>query len=228
MHNVQISDEIVERVTQRRGHVHLYDQLDPDRTALVVIDMQNAFCKPNAPVEVPKSRDIVPNINRLAAKLRDLGGDVVWIVSEFNHHGGRRDWENFFKYIVASDVRERTMTYMEPGAEGVLLWHELDEKDDDIFLEKNRYSCLAPGASPLERVMRSRNIENLLIAGTKTNVCCETTARDAFDIDFNVVMVSDCCAALSDREHLATLESIIQQFGDVLTTDEVLELLDHS
>lgn len=72
--------------------------------------------------------------------------------------------------------------------------------------------------------MRSRGIETLLIAGTKTNVCCETTARDAFDMDFNVVVVSDCCAALSDREHQATLESIIQQFGDVLATDEVIQL----
>ncbi len=224
MHKVQISDDIIDRVVERRGRFHLYDQLDPSRTAFVVIDMQNAFCKPSAPVEVPLSRDIVPNINRLAGELRKLGGDVVWVTSEFNHWGGKTDWENFFNHIVASDVRESTMQYMAPGAEGVQLWHDLDAKDGDIYLIKNRYSCLAPGASPLERTMRSRGIETLLIAGTKTNVCCETTARDAFDMDFNVVVVSDCCAALSDREHQATLESIIQQFGDVLATDEVIEL----
>ena len=223
MHNVKISDDILERVTQRRGRVHLYDNLDPASTALVVIDMQNAFCKPDAPVEVPQSRDIVPNINKLATSLRDLGGDVVWITSEFNHYGGRSVWEKFFKYIVADEVRERTMAYMEPGAEGVLLWHEMDAKEDDIYLTKNRYSCLAPGASTFESVLRSRKIETLLIAGTKTNVCCETTARDAFDLDFNVIMVSDCCAALSDREHQATLESIIQQFGDVMMSEEVIQ-----
>ena len=223
MHDIYISDHIIERVTKRRGRVHLYDKIDAKKTALIVIDMQNAFCKQGAPVEVPVSRDIVPNINRLAEELRSKGGDVVWIVTALSHHGGRSEWENFFTNIVASEVRDRTMKYMEPGAEGTLLWPELDAKDDDIHLPKNRYSCLAPSSSTLERVMRSRGIETLLIAGTKTNICCETTARDAFDMDFNVVMVSDCCAALSDREHQATLESIIQQFGDVMTTDEVIE-----
>jgi ureidoacrylate peracid hydrolase len=62
----------------------------------------------------------------------------------------------------------------------------------------------------------------VLIGGTKTNVCCESTARDAMMLDFDVVMVRDCCAALSDDEHRATLENVIQQFGDVMTGAEVL------
>ena len=74
-------------------------------------------------------------------------------------------------------------------------------------------------------MLRGLKIENVLIAGTKTNICCETTARDAMMLDYNVVMVDDCCAALSDREHLATLENMIQQFGDVLTADEVVALM---
>jgi ureidoacrylate peracid hydrolase len=64
-----------------------------------------------------------------------------------------------------------------------------------------------------------------LIAGTKTNVCCESTARDAMMLDFKTVMLSDCCAALSDDEHRATLENIFQQFGDVSTADEALRKL---
>ena len=174
MHDVQISDEIIKRITLRRGHVHLFDKITPKNTALVVIDMQNAFCKEGAQVEVPLSRDIVPNINKLARELRKRGSDVIWIVSEFSHHRGISDWENFFTYIVASEVREQTMRYMEPGAEGTKLWHELEYRDDDISLVKNRYSCLAPGASPLERVLRSRGIDTLLIAGTNSNICCET------------------------------------------------------
>ena len=225
MHNISISEEIIERVSKRRGGVHLFDSLDAKKTALVVIDMQNAFCKEGAPVEVPVSRDVVPNINRLAQALRQKGGDVIWIISEFAHHRGISEWENFFTHIVAAKVRERTMAYMEPGAEGTKLWHELETGENDIFLSKNRYSCLASSSSQLERVLRSRSIDTLLIAGTKTNICCETTARDAFDMDFKVVLVSDCCAALSDREHQATMESIIQQFGDVMDTNELIERL---
>jgi ureidoacrylate peracid hydrolase len=225
MHDTAISDDIVERVTQRRGRFHIFDEIPAKQTAFLVIDMQNAFCKPGAPVEVPASRDIVAEINTLAAALRQRGGDVVWITSEFRNSGGKTDWENFFNHIVAAEVRERTMHYMAPGAEGVQLWEPLDARSDDIYIVKNRYSCLAPSASILERTLRSRGIDMLLIGGTKTNICCETTMRDAFDMDFKVVMVSDCCATLSDREHQATLESMIQQFGDVMTSGEVIERL---
>ena len=65
-------------------------------------------------------------------------------------------------------------------------------------------------------------MDTVLVAGTKTNVCCDSTARDAMMLDFKSVLVSDCCAALSDDEHLATLETFIQQFGDVMSADEVL------
>lgn len=225
MHPLGLDPMITQRLQARRGRVHLYDKLVPARTALVTIDMQNAFCKPGAPVEVPLSREVVPNINRLAQALRQRGGDVIWIITEIREHRGRTDWENFAQHIVAREVRERTVKYMAPGAEGSALWHELQALPNDLFMVKNRYSCLAPGASPLERTLRSRGVDTLLITGTKTNVCCEATARAAWDMDFNVVMVADGCAALSDREHAASLETIIQQFGDVLSTDEVLERL---
>ena len=95
----------------------------------------------------------------------------------------------------------------------------------DTTIIKNRYSALIAGSSGLERLLRSLDIDTLLIAGTKTNICCEATARDAMMLDFKVVMVSDCCAALSDDEHRAALENMIQQFGDVMTGKEVLERL---
>jgi ureidoacrylate peracid hydrolase len=225
MHEVQIGSDIVARLTARRGRYHLYDAIDPAQAAFVVVDMQNAFCKPGAPAEVPAARGIVANVNALAKVMRAAGGQVIWIVSAFDSKGGRSDWENFFNYIVAADVREKTMQYMAPGAEGTALWHELDLHEEDSLIEKNRYSCLAPGASQLERVLRSRGIEYLLIGGTKTNICCETTARAAFDMDFKVVLVNDCCAALSEREHLAALENVIQQFGDVMSVAEVSQRL---
>ena len=90
---------------------------------------------------------------------------------------------------------------------------------------KNRYSALIAGASNLEALLREAGIDTLLIAGTKTNVCCESTARDAMMLGFKAVMLSDCCAALSDDEHQATLETFIQQFGDVMTSADVLARL---
>lgn len=223
MHKVGISDDIKERLEARRGRYHLYDTIDAEKTALVIIDMQNAFCAPGAPAEVPASRGIVDNLNRFNAALRNTPVEIIWVVSAFDSVGTGTDWENFFNYIVADEVREKTRAYMAPGAEGTLLWPSLSRLEDEQLIVKNRYSCLVPGSSHLERVLRSRGIDTLLFAGTKTNICCETAARSAFDMDFKVVMVEDCCAALSDREHLAALENVIQQFGDVMTSHDILD-----
>jgi ureidoacrylate peracid hydrolase len=222
MHQVGIRDEIIARVIARRGKLHLFDQFDPARTAVVVIDMQGTFCEEGSPAEVPLSRTIVAPINRLNTIVRNAGGRVIWV----NHAnqsvgGGASDWRQFFDNFVAGDVRARTIESLSPGGVGQQVWTGLNVETDDICLLKNRYSALIPGSSGLERVLRSLSIDTLLITGTKTNVCCESTARDAMMMDFNVVMVSDATAALSDDEHRAALETIIQQFGDVLSVDEI-------
>lgn len=220
MHHVGVRQEIIDRVIARRGRYHWFEQFDARKTALIVIDMQNTFCEPGSPAEVPVSRGIVDNINALTGALRKKGSTVIWVLHANTHANGRSDWEMFFNHVVADELRVRTMESLSPGRQTV--WRELVTDPSDITVIKNRYSALIPGSSPLERVLRSHGIDTLLIAGTKTNICCEATARDAMMLDFKVVMVSDCCAALSDDEHRATLESIIQQFGDVMSRDEVL------
>ena len=226
MHSVTVRQEIVDRVLQRRGRYHLFDRLDPARTALVVIDMQTAFCAPGAPAEVPASRDIVDPINALTAELRSLGVPVFWVLHANSRVGGRSDWELFFNTIVADEVRERTLESL--TAEKQTVWSALVTAPSDQTVLKNRYSALISGSSPLERMLRGMGIDTILVAGTKTNICCESTARDAMMLDFKVVLLSDCTAALSDDEQRATLENVIQQFGDVVTSAEALHLLDPS
>jgi len=223
MHKVSIRQEIVDRVIARRGRLHWFDQFDPSKTALVVIDMQNTFCAPGSPAEVAMSREIVDPINRLTRHLRSLGVQVIWVLHANEQYDDKSDWELFYKYVVADDVRIKTIESLSPGRQTV--WHKLEQSNSDITIIKNRYSALISGASRLERVLRNLGIETLLIAGTKTNVCCESTARDAMMLDFKVVMLSDCTAALSDDEHRGALETIIQQFGDVMTADEAIERL---
>jgi ureidoacrylate peracid hydrolase len=223
MEHAPIRREIVERVMARRGRYHWFDRLDPATTALVVIDMQATFCAPGAPAEVPASRRIIPAINRLSGRLRKAGVSVIWALHANTHRGHRSDWELFFNHVVNDQVRQRTIESLAPGRQEV--WPELDQDASDLIVTKNRYSALIQGSSTLERVLRNLSIDTLLIAGTKTDVCCEATARDAMMLDFKVVMLSDCCAALSDNEHRDALETIIQQFGDVMTSDEALACL---
>jgi ureidoacrylate peracid hydrolase len=159
----------------------------------------------------------------LSGLLRTLGVAVVWVLHANSHKDGRSDWELFFDHVVADEVRAKTLESLAPGRQAV--WSELDVVPADHIVVKNRYSAFISGSSQLERLLRSLGVDTVLIAGTKTNVCCEATARDAMMLDFKVVLLSDCCAALSDDEHRATLENIIQQFGDVMTGPEVLQRL---
>lgn len=224
MHKVSIRKHIIDRVVARRGDVHWFTRLDPKKTALLIIDMQNTFCMPGAPGEVAAARGIVPNINRLAGRLRPLGVPVIWVLHANTHAGAHSDWEVFFNYVVRNrEVRQRMVESLSPARQAV--WKDLEVDAADITVIKNRYSALAHGASTLERVLRNLGIDTVLVGGTKTNVCCDSTARDAMMLDFKSVMLSDCCAALSDDEHLASLETFIQQFGDVMSADEALERL---
>ena len=222
MHKVEIRREIVDRVMARRGKLHLFDSLERKRSALVIIDMQNAFVAPGAPIEVPAARAIVAPINRLAGELRKRGVQVIWMLHE--NRGDGRDWAGFFDAFVAPGRRAEAAAALAQGSKLQKLYPELETAASDLWTTKNRYSAFI--RNDFENLLRQRNIDTLLLAGTKTNVCVECTARDAMMLDYKVVVLSDCTAALSDDEHRATLENVIQQFGDVLTADEALCLLD--
>ncbi len=225
MHNVAIRQEIIDRVLARRACYHIFDFFNASETALIVIDMQPTFVAPGGPAEVPASRGIVDNINVLAGSLRTRGVLVIWVTHANSRVAGGSDWDGFFDRFVAEDVRDKTIESLAPGSPDTLPWEGLDVHRKDIHIFKNRYSALIRGSSSLEEILRGRGLHNILITGTKTNVCCEATGRDAMMLDFNTVMVSDCLAALSDQEHLASLETFIQQFGDVLNHVEILELV---
>jgi len=224
MHPVDLPAEIVERLRSRRGRLHLFDALEPQRSALVVIDMQRSFVEPGAPSAVATAREIVPNINRLAAALRGAGGTVAWVQATYTRDGPGY-WPLFFDYMVAPELSGRILDALTDGAPGHALWHELDVQPQDLRVRKNRYSAFFPGACELAQRLRERKADTVLIAGTMTNVCCEASARDAMMDGFRTVLVSDANAARSDAEHVASLATILQFFGDVRTTDETISLL---
>ena len=226
-HPVHLRPETREKLAaQRGGSPHVHGDLDPERTALVVIDMQNAFCEPGAPAEIPAARNAVGTINRVAALLRQTGGRVVWVTHE-NRIGadGKTDWPALYERFLPEAARARMLAAMQPGADGTKLWGDLEDRPEDLHVVKNRFSALINGSSNLERSLRGLGVETIIVAGTKTDVCCESTARDAMMLDFNVIMLADGCATATDEDHLASLESLARRFADVMTADEVADRL---
>lgn len=223
MHSTELPQYVVSRVLERRGHLHPFKSLDPAKTALVVVDMQNAFCKPGMILEVPKARDIVKNINVLADATREAGGQVVWIQMSIPT---RESWPVFLGNIVPTDAAmDRVLASLKPGGEGHQIWPELTVDPRDWIVRKNRFSAFLPGACDLSDRLKEANIDSVLIAGTLTNVCCESSARDAAMQDFKVVMVDDANACHTDDAHIATLSTIIQSFGDVRSTRDLVDMM---
>jgi len=219
----EVADFVKERLMRIRGDLRLYKDLKPARTALVIIDMQNAFVAEGGVIEVAASRDIIPAINKMASGCRDLGMPIIWIRSHHPKVGA--DWRHFFDHFVHPDRKDAAAAMLSDDAPTSRFYADMDVRDEDYIVIKNRYSCLIPGSSSLERLLRSQGCDTIILAGTKTNICVESTARDAMMLDFRVVVLSDATAALTAEEHQAALNVLIQEFADILVVDDVLEEL---
>lgn len=215
IHAWHIEEREYARHEQRRGRRHAFERIDPTRTALVVVDMVPFFVE-----EMEFCRGIVPNIGRLASSLRDAGGTVAWVLPGPSTTR-RRDDE-----FLGPEVAE---AYRKIGGKGPLrerLWHEFEVSDDDVLVEKSAASAFFPGRSPLPAALDARGIDTVLITGTVTNVCCESSARDASTLGYRVLMVADANAARRDEDHNATLYTVYRSFGDVRPTNDVIGLIE--
>jgi nicotinamidase-related amidase len=217
-----ISQKVIDGVIARRGRLHGIDRIDPRRSALIVIDMQNYYLKPGFQAEIAAAREIVPAINHAAQAARLAGMPVVWIQTAAD--GTDRDW-SFRHQMLGPAGAARRMRELAIGSEGFALWPELSPQPSDLKLIKKRYSALIAGSSDLERELRARAIDTILICGTSTNVCCESTARDGMMLNFRVVMLADALAALTPEAHVASLTNCIVYFGDVMNVDEARALV---
>jgi ureidoacrylate peracid hydrolase len=224
MHKLDIPQSVVDRVVARHGREHIHDDLDPKKTALVVIDMQNAFMLPGvAHSPCPMAEKIVPNINRLALTVRETGGTVVWIKTTYTDET-LQSWSTLYRMLgpKRSAKRAEALTANSKGHE---LWPTLDVRREDLIVEKNRYSAFIQGSSRLADELRKRNLDTLLITGTVTNVCCESTARDAMMLDFKTVMITNGNAAMTDDDHNASLIGFYLIFGDIMSADFAIACL---
>ncbi len=223
MHHFKLADDLVTRVADRVGREHPFDTLLPERTALVVIDMQNYFLKPGYMGEVPMARQIVPGVNQLAAALRRMGGHVIWIMNSTDDT--RESWSVFHECLLSPQKQSLRYETLAEDHEGHELWPMLDVKPEDAQIVKKRFSAFVQGSSDIVAHLRQRGVDTVLIAGTATNVCCESSARDAMMLNFRTLMVSDACATYTDAEHAASLSAFYSIFGDVQTIDETIASL---
>jgi nicotinamidase-related amidase len=151
---------------------------------------------------------------------------VAWVLSAFPPSD--RDWTIKFDGLHPPEQGAQVRDGLQTGAEGWRHWDVMVPQPGDLEVEKDRYSAFLPGACPLPELLRARGIDTVLIAGTLTNVCCESSARDAMMDNYRVIMLADGNATRTDAEHTASLATIARSFGDVQTVDQAIGYLQRS
>lgn len=203
-------------------------RLDPKETALIVVDMQNAYATPGGYVDLAGfdlsgARSTIANIQRAIAAAHAAGIQVVFFQNgwdkQYVEAGGVRS-PNIYKSNALKVMRKR------PELMGTLLaketWDyaiidELKPAEGDWLVPKPRYSGFFN--TPLDSMLRSRGIHNLIFTGIATNVCVESTLRDGFFLEYFGVILGDACYQLgSGAIQEGTLYNIENFFGWVSDT----------
>lgn len=191
--------------------------LRPDRAVLLVIDMQNDFVLEGAPMEVPMARAYLPNMVRIVNACRERGVPVIFTQHLLYDHVSISPLEvNIQPHLQSGGIRA--------GTAGVEIVESLRPLPTEFVVRKHRYDAFYnTNLDTLVRTIRGpHQVDTVIIIGTVTNICCESTARSAYMRDYKVLFVSDANGGLDEASQVATLNTIQRAFGRVLSTEELL------
>ncbi|MBB97623.1 MAG: isochorismatase [Rhodobacteraceae bacterium] len=223
MHVVNVPQYIRDRAILSHGRETLFETLDMSKTAHVIVDLQNGFVAPGAPIEVPVAREIIDNVNAISAAVRASGGVNAFLRYTYDANEPQ-PWDVFFRNYMSPERRAQQEEAFTAGSIMHALYPGLEVSDEDLIFDKTRFSGMIPGTCDMDESLKARGIETMIITGTLTNCCCESTARDAMQMGYNVIFVTDGNATLTDEEHNATLLSMGAIFADLKTAAEVVAI----
>lgn len=192
----------------------------PESTALILVDLQRCFVDRSSEFAAAGAAALLGRLNALAARCRDAG--ILVIITA---HVLRPDHSN------AGTLAERVPAVMhgmiDENGEGASLHPALDVEAGDVIIRKPRFSAFA--GTDLDLILRTRGIDTVIVGGIATEICCESTARDAADRGLRVVFLSDGTATgagpddpEAERTHAAALSRLDAFFADVMSISDLL------
>ena len=190
----------------------------PANAALLVIDVQNDFVADGGffdkiGADVKTVQKSMPNLERLVGQSRQAGVPVIFVQAIYDPQ------------YLSAPMRERNqrrtveMPRCLTGSWGADFYSVRPAPGEPVVI-KHRYSAIIN--TELDTLLKSRGIRSLLLAGVATDTCVESTGRDAYFIDYYVTIVSDCCGAASESDHLGALERFDRDYGAVVTSDDLV------
>lgn len=184
------------------AHRHIETmRLDASRTAVIVVDMVNDFCKPGGAMVLPGYERLVAPQLEIIDAARASGSPVIWV-----HDSHRRNMRRDREWV------KRTPHCVE-GGWGTEIIEELGARDDEIHLIKRRYSAFF--GTDLDLTLKDMIVDQLVIIGVVTNICVRSTVHDGFFLGYEIVVPHDACAATGPREQESSLYDISTHFGVV-------------
>jgi len=202
-------------------------KFDPQKTALLVIDMQNDLTKAGpdyfAPLyEMVKSNQVIENFTKMVKRVREKRLPIVHIRTVH-----RQDNADVVPTVTDFMLQGMTPSQMPPilveGTPGADFIEELRPAPEDYVVAKRRSGAFYN--TELDLFLRTRGIDTLLVGGVVTNGCVENTIRGARERDYHVIVLSDCCAANVAQAHEYALNNVFPSMARVRTSDEVLDAM---
>src|SRR5215213_8060425 len=201
--------------------MYTVEQIDPSKTAMIVVDMQNDFVAPGAPMQSPAGLAMVPQLQRALACCRASGIPVIYTAHVHRPGGYDQGLLAHAPAIARGDA-------LVAGAPGAAIFPEIAPLNGEIVIPKHRFSAFY--GTDLEIILRGLGVTTVVITGVTTENCCHATARDAFFRDFQVVFLADATATgdypdlgygslPADEVHRATLVVLARDTADVITTE---------
>ena len=186
-------------------------RLDPSRTALVVVDMQNGFCHPDGSLHAPDSGAVIEPVTELVERARDAGASVVFT----------RDVHppEQFEDAHYHDEFERWGEHVVEGTWETEIVEELDVREEDLIVEKHTYDAFHQ--TQLDGWLSARGVEDLVLCGTLANVCVLHTGGSAGLRDYRPLLVEDAIGAIEDEHQEYALEHAEWLFGEVVEREDV-------
>ncbi|WP_150265216.1 cysteine hydrolase family protein [Paenibacillus tepidiphilus] len=185
------------------------DLIMPERTALIVVDVQNDYCHPEGALavrgnDVTAVQEMMPRLHGLISAARANGVPVIFIQTFHEQATDSAAWVTRSGRGSLGVCRKGSW-----GAE----FYEVAPRPEETVVNKHRYSAFVN--TRLDSVLRTLRIETLVMTGVSTNVCVESTARDGFMLDYHIVLAEDACASYSQAAHDMTIENMEGYFGAV-------------
>ena len=204
------------------------ERMDPARTVLIIVDMENDFIKPGASFEVQAGREMLPQLKALIAFCRGTGVSVIYTT-----HAHRADGSDAGRFADIYPAIAEGKGLVD-GSDGIKIYDQIAPEPGEVVIKKHRYSAFF--GTDLDIILRGLSTNTVIVTGVTTENCCHATARDAMFHDYRVAFISDCtatfdypdvgCGALSaDKLHRYTLITLAFSTAHVMTAAECMEIM---